>query len=139
AVLSCEGAALAKISNRLRYEVRVAAGTVAEERDQLFRQLASGRGRRQRPRVSLSQRLQLQLGEQPSEAPARTIDEVPGRAIRIAAMDEQKPHRRVLGGRKELIEQGERGLVGPVEVLQHKAQGRLLAEHAHEPRKRVPG
>ncbi len=122
AVLSLERAALAQISNSLRDEVWVASGPLGKEPSELLRQIPSGVRLRERARVHGGKRLQLEFEEQAPVPPAGAVDEVPGGVIGVASMDDQEPDGGLLGRGKQLLEQRERGLVGPVEILEHQAQ-----------------
>ena len=99
---------------------------------ELLGQLASRVGFCERARVRVRERLQLELHEQGPEAPAGAVDELPGGVIGVAAMDEQEAERGLLGRGKQLVEQRERRLVRPVEILEHQAQRSFSCERADE-------
>ena len=129
---SAERAALAQIADRLPDEVRVAACPLGEELRELLRQLSSGVRFCERVRVLVRKRLQPEVQEQTPEAPAGTVDELPGGVFGVAAMDEHEADRGLLGRGKQLVEQRERRLVRPVEILEHETQRALSRERVDE-------
>src|SRR6266540_740978 len=83
-------------------------------------------------RVRVRKRLQGEFAEQRSIASAGAVDELPRRVIRVAAMDEHESDRGLLGRGKELVEQRERRLVRPMEILEHQTQRVLARKRADE-------
>ena len=52
--------------------------------------------------------------------------------VGVAAMDKQEGDRRVLGRRKQLVDQREGCFVRPVHVLEHQTRGAISCERADE-------
>ena len=79
---------------------------------------------RERPQLDLPVAMRVEL--------TGALAEVPGRMLALGPVQEDEAHRRFLGDREDGLEQLDRRLVGPVEILEDDAQRPLGCESAEE-------
>jgi hypothetical protein len=68
---------------------------------------------------------------------ARPLAEVPRRVLALAAIEEAEPDRGLVRHRQQRLQQPERRVVSPVEILEDKAQRGLLGQAVDEVREHL--
>ena len=139
AVLALERTALHEVLERLLEEERVAAGALGEDLGDLLGHLPLGRVADEGPARVRGERPELDLTVAMRVELAGALTEVPGAMLALGPVQEEEAHRRFLGDGKDGLEQLDRRLVGPVEILQDEAERALGCEAAEQLGKSLEG
>jgi hypothetical protein len=128
AVLPAQGAALDQVLQRLLQEEGVAAGALGQRLEQLRRQLALRQRRGQLAAGTRVEWPQLDLPVAVRIELAGALAQPPRRALALRAVQQHQPQLRLLGQGQQLLEQLQRGGVGPLQVVDGHAQRLLLGQ-----------
>ena len=131
AVAPPQRAALDQVLQGLLEEEGVAAGALRQQVDDRRRQLRLGQRGRQRAAGVGVQRAQLDLVVAVRVQLAGALAEPPGRGVAVGAVEEDDAELRLLRQPEQLLQQLQRGVVRPLQVVDGEAQRPLVGEGAH--------
>jgi hypothetical protein len=132
AVLSSKSPPLDEVAERLLEEEGVAARPLSEEVGDRFGQLALGGVRDERPARIVRKRPHLDLAKPVRVLLSRPLAQTPRSVLPLGPVEEEKRHGGDLGHAEELLEELERGLICPVQVLEDEAERLLVGEAPDE-------